>query len=97
MVDVAEGLVHDGLEMIHLSRLRGDLLHAPLENDPERLLVVLSGLVGEAAKMLGVSAATVRQYVARGRLRAVRVGRRVLVPMEVLEQVIVEGVPAGRR
>lgn len=48
--------------------------------------------VNEAAKMLGVSPFTIRNYIASGRLRAVRVGRRVLVPMEVLEKVMVEGV-----
>jgi len=51
--------------------------------------------VNEAAKMLGVSPFTIRNYAASGRLRAVRVGRRVLVPMEVLERVVEEGV--GRR
>ena len=48
--------------------------------------------VNEVARLLGLSPATIRQYVARGRIRAVRVGRRVLVPMEVLEKVMVEGV-----
>ena len=48
--------------------------------------------VDEAGKLLGLSPWTIRQYVARGRIRAVRVGRRVLVPMEVLEKVMVEGV-----
>jgi excisionase family DNA binding protein len=48
--------------------------------------------VAEAAKLLGVSPYTIRNYIASGRLRSVRVGRRVLVPMDVLEKVIVEGV-----
>ena len=42
--------------------------------------------------MLGVSLWTLRLYVARGALRATHVGRRVLIPMEVLEKVMVEGV-----
>ena len=42
--------------------------------------------------MLGVSLWTLRLYVARGALRATHVGRRVLIPMEVLEKVTVEGV-----
>jgi excisionase family DNA binding protein len=53
--------------------------------------------VDEAAKMLGVSSATIRRHVSCGRLRAVHVGKRVLLPMEVLEKVMVEGVAAGRR
>jgi len=61
--------------------------------EPKRLAVS----VDEAAKLLGVSPFTIRNYVASGRLRAVRVGRRVLVPMEVLEKVMVEGVSRGRR
>lgn len=53
--------------------------------------------VSEAAKLLGVSVYTIRNYVAQRRIRSVRVGRRVLVPLEVLEKVAVEGVPrAGR-
>lgn len=48
--------------------------------------------VDEAAKLLGVSPFTIRNYISSGMLRAVRVGRRVLVPMEVLEKVMVEGV-----
>jgi excisionase family DNA binding protein len=53
--------------------------------------------VDEAAKLLGVSSATIKRRVSCGRLRAVHVGKRVLVPMEVLEKVMVEGVPrAGR-
>ena len=60
-------------------------------NAPKRLAVG----VYEAAKLLGVSPFTVRNYIASGKIRAIRVGRRVLVPMEVLEKVIVEGV--GRK
>ncbi len=48
--------------------------------------------ISEAAKMLGVSSATIRRHVSCGRLRAVHVGKRVLLPMEVLEKVMVEGV-----
>jgi len=44
----------------------------------------------ETARLLGLSPATIRQYVARGWIRSVRVGRRVLIPMEVLEKVAVE-------
>jgi excisionase family DNA binding protein len=47
--------------------------------------------INDAAKMLGLSPPTIRQYVARGRIRAVRVGRLVLLPMGVLDKVMVEG------
>lgn len=35
--------------------------------------------IGEAAKLLGISPWTVRSYVRQGKLRAVRIGRRVLL------------------
>ena len=48
--------------------------------------------VNEAAKILGISPWTIRCYVTQGALRAVHVGRRVLVLMEVLGKVVLEGV-----
>jgi excisionase family DNA binding protein len=48
--------------------------------------------VNETARLLRLSPATIRRHVSRGRIRAIHVGRRVLVPMEVLEKVMVEGV-----
>lgn len=67
---------------------------APLQSTEEKHRRVLALAVGvnEAAKMLGVSSATIRRHIAQQRLRAVRVGSRVLVPMEVLQKVILEGV-----
>lgn len=50
--------------------------------------------ISEAGKLLGLSPWTIRRYISNGRLQAVRVGKRVLVSMEVLEKVIVEGVPS---
>lgn len=61
--------------------------------EPKRLTVGVS----EAAKLLGVSPYTIRNYIASRRLRSIRVGRRVLLPMEVLEKVMEEGLPNGRR
>jgi len=55
--------------------------------EPKRLAVG----VDEAAKLLGVSPFTIRNHIASGSIRVVRVGRRVLVPMEVLEKVMAEG------
>lgn len=51
--------------------------------------------VNEAGKLLGLSPWTIRRYIAEGQIRSVRIGRRVLVPMDVLEKVMLEGV--GRR
>ena len=61
----------------------------PGERKPPKPLAVG---VNEAAKILGISPWTTRCYVTQGALRAVHVGRRVLVPMEVLGKVVLEGV-----
>jgi len=55
----------------------------------------LAAGVNEAAKLPRLSSAPIRSYVARGWIRSVRVGRRVLIPMEVLEKVMVEGLVRG--
>lgn len=68
-------------------------VHADERMQPKRLAVG----VDEAAKLLGVSPYTIRNYIAARRLRSIRVGWRVLVPMEVLERVMEEGVQNGAR
>jgi len=55
----------------------------------------LAAGVNEAAKLLRLSSVPIRLYVARGWIRSVRIGRRVLIPMEVLEKVMVEGLVRG--
>jgi excisionase family DNA binding protein len=44
--------------------------------------------VREAARLISLSRFTVRRYIKRGLLRAVRVGRRVLVPIGELERLV---------
>ena len=46
-------------------------------------------IVDEAAKVLG--SCTVRRHVTDGAIRTIRVGRLVLVPMDVMETGMVEG------
>lgn len=48
--------------------------------------------VREAARLLSVSPFTVRRMLCDGRLHAVRVGRRVLVPVECLTTFVRSGV-----
>ena len=44
--------------------------------------------VREAARLTAVSPYTIRRYIQRGTLRAVRIGRRVLVPFDELERLV---------
>jgi excisionase family DNA binding protein len=44
--------------------------------------------VSEAARLLGISRAHAYELVARGELAHLRLGRRVVVPMRVIEQLI---------
>lgn len=60
--------------------------------EPSRLAVS----VREAARLLSVSRRTIENYIASKAIRAVRVGRRVLVPMKSLNEVALRGIPRGR-
>lgn len=44
--------------------------------------------VHEAARLTSLSARTIRRHIRLGRLRVVRVGRRLLVPMESLRALL---------
>ena len=46
----------------------------------------------ETARLLSLSKHTVRAYIRRGLIRAVRVGRRVLVPVSECERIVREGI-----
>jgi hypothetical protein len=51
----------------------------------------------EVAQSLGaISIWTVRKHVARGNIRVVRLGKRVLVPMEELDRIRRDGLPSLR-
>jgi excisionase family DNA binding protein len=41
----------------------------------------------------GVSERHVHGLIAAGRIRCVRIGRRVMIPREVIDQIVLEGVP----
>jgi excisionase family DNA binding protein len=53
--------------------------------------------INQAAEMIGLSPATIRKYVAERRLFSVRAGRRILIPMETIDQVMAEGFPPNGR
>jgi excisionase family DNA binding protein len=52
--------------------------------------------VREAARLLSISQRTVDKYVALKVIRTVRVGRRVLVPMKSVSEVVARGIPWKR-
>lgn len=49
--------------------------------------------VQEAARILSVSEAALRKFIGRKRLRAIHVGARVLIPMEVIDAALRDGIP----
>jgi excisionase family DNA binding protein len=44
--------------------------------------------VREAGRLLSLSARTIRRHIRSGRIKAVRVGKRVLVPVEALTEMV---------
>jgi len=52
--------------------------------------------VREAARLLSLSRRTIENYIASKTIRAVRVGRRVLVPMKSVNEVATRGIPGSR-
>jgi excisionase family DNA binding protein len=50
----------------------------------------LAVTVGRAASLIGVSRSTIRTYAKSGKLRVGRLGRRVIVPLESLEELVRE-------
>jgi len=51
--------------------------------------------IGRAAKALSISPWTVRSYIRSGRLRAVRLGRRVLLEAQELRRLVAEAKANG--
>ncbi len=85
--------MNEGIQKLPQGRpVVGELPRLQLEEGEQKAPKPLAVGVNEAAKMLGISPWTLRLYVGQGKIRVVRIGRRVLVPMEILEKVMVEGV-----
>ena len=53
--------------------------------------------VEEAGRLVGLSKHTIRLYAKLGFIRSVRVGRRVLIPIDALEALAKEGVSPDTR
>ncbi len=52
--------------------------------------------VEEAGRLVGLSKHTIRLYIKKGLIDAVRAGRRVLVPVTSLEKLVEKGIPTRR-
>lgn len=52
--------------------------------------------IREAARLLSISPRTIHNYIASNSIRTVRVGRRVLVPMKSVNEVLARGIPWNR-
>lgn len=44
--------------------------------------------IREAARLLSVSPRSIRRYIESGRIRALRIGRRILIPVEGLSELL---------
>ena len=53
--------------------------------------------VKDAAAALGFSHWGIRKFVRQGRLRAVKIGRRILIELSELERFVAQGRSEGRR
>jgi excisionase family DNA binding protein len=51
----------------------------------------LAVTIAEAAQMTSLSQFTVREQIKKGRLRATKIGRRVVIPVAELERFVNEG------
>jgi excisionase family DNA binding protein len=47
--------------------------------------------INEAARLLNLRPSTIRAYVARRKIASVRIGRRVLIPVEAINEIIIRG------
>jgi excisionase family DNA binding protein len=52
--------------------------------------------VREAARLLSISPRTVDKYVALKVIRTFRIGRRVLIPMKTVDEIVSKGIPLRR-
>jgi excisionase family DNA binding protein len=93
---LAEIVRRVGAEMQNLSQVRLAEIALPAREENRKGIRPLAVSVDDAAKMLGVSSCTLRRRVADGEIRTIRLGRRVLVPMDVMERVMAAGMDEER-
>jgi excisionase family DNA binding protein len=64
----------------------------PSSRAPEPKVVSIQ----EAARLVGLRPSTIRKYVAMGKIAFVRIGRRVLIPKEGIDELIRRGLQPAR-
>lgn len=52
--------------------------------------------IHEAARLLSLSPATIRKYISRQKISCVRIGKRVLIPIDTINELARNGLPTGR-
>ena len=62
-----------------------------VETTPRGRTEPLAVDVQEASRLTSLSIHTIRLYIRKGKLNASRVGRRIIVPMEALQELVKRG------
>lgn len=61
---------------------------------PNAIMAPLAVGIAEAERLTSLSRPTLRQYIRTGKLRATRCGRRVVIPIEALQELVRDGAPS---
>ena len=69
----------------------GDIVAFKLQGENARPLAVS---IPDAGDLAGLSPHTIRWYIRYGKIRPVRFGRRLSIPMSEIERLAQEGIPA---
>jgi excisionase family DNA binding protein len=52
--------------------------------------------IAEASRMTSLSRGTLRAYARKGRIKVTKVGRRTIVPVSTLREIVYSGIDSGR-
>ena len=95
LVEVFRGALSDA--MAKLAPMQ-PLAPSPVIPPPKTTLKTAARVVSipEAATLLGLRPSTIRAWISRRRISAVHLGRRVLIPMEAIDDVLSRGLIPAR-
>jgi hypothetical protein len=81
-------------ELVHLLTKTRTIEHsAPQQLAKEPLAVS----VNETAHLLGLKPSTIRAYLLRRKILGVKIGRRIMIPMDTVRRIASEGLPGEGR